>query len=37
MKRYYAFWYGWSKMVSDITEILKTAADLRRDTKVKRR
>jgi hypothetical protein len=33
----YAFWYGWSKMVSDITEIRKAAADLRREKNGKRR
>jgi hypothetical protein len=32
----YAFWYGWSKMVSDITEIRKMAADLRKEKKAKR-
>ena len=32
----YALWYGWSKMVSDITEIRKMAADLRKEKKAKR-
>jgi hypothetical protein len=32
----YAHWYGWSKMVSDITEIRKMAADLRKEKKAKR-
>lgn len=29
----YALWYGWSKMVSDITEIGKMADDLRKGKK----
>jgi len=33
----YALWYGWSKMVSDITEIRKMAADLRKEKKAERR
>ena len=33
----YALWYGWSKMVSDITEIRKMAADRRKEKTVKRR
>ena len=32
----YTFWYGWSKMVSDITEIRKMADDLRKEKKTKR-
>ncbi|MCU0583518.1 MAG: hypothetical protein MUE57_06755 [Syntrophales bacterium] len=33
----YALWYGWSKMVSDITEIRKLAADLRKGKKAAKR
>ncbi len=33
----YAFWYGWSEMQRDITEIKTMAEELRRDDKGKRR
>jgi hypothetical protein len=33
----YAFWYGWSEMQRDLTEIKTMAEELRRDTKAKKK